>query len=193
MRQLHILFNSAKTWHVIVCWFLCYAPNLPVLNQKLFWTSEQNNFRLSSGKFGAKRRNQQTINCQVLAELNKIWSCLIFIKLYQLWNQKALWHHCTTTKVFIGFFESSFQILSHFFVVFFCFYSRCRDWGEKIKEILNAYLKTNMIFVTDKSLLEAPIDASTIPQYDKILLLIYMKSSEHFVYINCSECQIKNN
>ena len=29
MRQLHILFNSAKTWHVIVCWFLCFAPNLP--------------------------------------------------------------------------------------------------------------------------------------------------------------------
>ena len=23
MRQLHILFNKAKTWHRIVCWFLC--------------------------------------------------------------------------------------------------------------------------------------------------------------------------
>ena len=39
-------------------------------------------FRFSSGKFGGKHRNQQTIICQVLAELNKIWSCLIFIKLY---------------------------------------------------------------------------------------------------------------
>ena len=67
MRQLHILFNSAKTWHVIVCWFLCFAPNLPELNLKLFWTSEQNNFRFSSGKFGGKHRNQQTIPCQVLA------------------------------------------------------------------------------------------------------------------------------
>ena len=52
IRQLHILFNLAKTWHVIVCWFLCFPPNLPELNLKLFWTSEQNNFRFSSGKFG---------------------------------------------------------------------------------------------------------------------------------------------
>ena len=118
-------------------------------------------------------------------------------KRYQLRLQKALWHHCMTTKVFIGFPESSFQILSHFFVLF-CFYSRCRDWGEKIKEILNAYLKnkqnfmmTNRIFVTGKFLLEALILASTNPQYDKILLLSYMKSSEHVAYINCSECQKK--
>ena len=41
MRQLHILFNSAKTWHEIVCWFLCFAPNLPELSLKLFWTPEQ--------------------------------------------------------------------------------------------------------------------------------------------------------
>ena len=24
MRQLHILLNSAKTWHVSVCWFVCF-------------------------------------------------------------------------------------------------------------------------------------------------------------------------
>ena len=41
------------------------------------------------------------------------------------------------------------------------------------------------------SLLEALILASTNPQYDKILLLSYMKSSEHVAYINCSECQKK--
>ena len=29
MRQLHILFNSAKTWRVIVCWFLCFTSNSP--------------------------------------------------------------------------------------------------------------------------------------------------------------------
>ena len=83
MRQLHILFNSAKRWHVIVCWFLWFSPNLPELRKKLFWTSEQNNFLCSSGRFGGKYRNQQTITCQVLAELNKIWSCLIFTKLYK--------------------------------------------------------------------------------------------------------------
>ena len=82
-RQLHILFNSAKTWHVIVCWYMCFPPNLPELNLKLFLTSEQNNFSFSLVKFGGKHRNQQTFTCQVLAELNKIWSCLIFIKLYQ--------------------------------------------------------------------------------------------------------------
>ena len=55
--------------------------NLPELNLKLFCSDVQTNFRFSSGKFEGKHRNQQTITCQVLAELNKIWSCLIFIKL----------------------------------------------------------------------------------------------------------------
>ena len=82
MRQFYILFNSAKTWHVIVCWFLCFPPNLPELNLKLFCSDVQNNFRFSSGKFGGKHRNQQTITSQVLTEFNKISSSLIFIKLY---------------------------------------------------------------------------------------------------------------
>ena len=59
IRQLHISFNSAKTWHVIVCWFLCFPPNLHELNLNMFWTSEQNNFRFSSCKFGEKHRNNK--------------------------------------------------------------------------------------------------------------------------------------
>ena len=59
---------------------LCFPKNLSELNLKLFSSGVRNNFRLSSGKFGAKHRNQQTITSQVLAELNKIWSCLLFIK-----------------------------------------------------------------------------------------------------------------
>ena len=57
-----------------------------------------------------------------------------------------------------------------------------------IKEILS----------TGKSLSEAFILTSTNPQYDKILFIDlsvqYMKttSSEHAVYMNCSECQNKN-
>ena len=51
------------------------------LNLKFFCSDVQNNFKFSSGKFGGKHRNQQKITCQVLAELNKIWSCQIFIKL----------------------------------------------------------------------------------------------------------------
>ena len=52
-------------------------------------------------------------------------------------------------------------------------------------------------FDTGKSLSEALIFASTNPQYDNRLFIElrvqYMKitSSEHVVYINCSECQNK--
>ena len=51
---------------------------------------------------------------------------------------------------------------------------------------------------TGKSMSEALILAATNPQYDKRLFIDlpvqYMKttSSEHVVYINCSECQYKN-
>ena len=88
----------------------CWGPNNPInqgipeLNLKLFLTSEHNNFRFSSGKLGGKHRNQQTITCQVLAELNEIWSCLIFIKLYQ--NKKALF----TDPIFIEGFALSQQL-----------------------------------------------------------------------------------
>ena len=94
MRQLHISFNPAKTWRWWFCWFLCFALNLPELNLNLFWTSEQNNFGFSSGKFGAKHKNQQTITRQVLAELNEIWICLIFIfirGLTKFWDHRCMW------------------------------------------------------------------------------------------------------
>ena len=54
------------------------------------------------------------------------------------------------------------------------------------------------IFVTGKSFSEELFLTSTNPQYDKRLFIElrvqYMKiaSSEHVVYINCSECQNKN-
>ena len=67
MRQLHILFNSAKTWLVIVCWFLCFAPNLPELNLKLFCSDVQNNFRFSSGKFGGN------------TEIDKQWHVMFWL------------------------------------------------------------------------------------------------------------------
>ena len=46
MRQLHSLFNEAKTWHWIVCWFLCIYLFLPVFawcahKIVLFWSAEQ--------------------------------------------------------------------------------------------------------------------------------------------------------
>ena len=88
MRQLHIIFNSAKTWHVIVCWFLCFPLNLPELNLKLFWTSEQNNFRLSSGKFRGKHWNQQTITWHVKFWLNWIKYGVVSYSLICIKNRK---------------------------------------------------------------------------------------------------------
>jgi hypothetical protein len=41
--------------------FLCFSPNLPELNIKLFCSDVQNNKRFRAGKFGGKDRNQQTI------------------------------------------------------------------------------------------------------------------------------------
>jgi hypothetical protein len=55
-----------------------------------------------------------------------------------------------------------------------------------------------VVVITGKSFSEALILASTNPQYHKRLFIElqvqYMKiaSSEHAVYINCSECQNKN-
>ena len=69
MRQLHTFFYQTKTWHVIVCWFLCFTPfslNLPDLNLKLFWTSKQNNFRFKSGKFRGKwGKTQKSTNNRI--------------------------------------------------------------------------------------------------------------------------------
>ena len=36
-------------------------------------------FLLKTGKNGEKHRNQQTIRCQVLACMKKMWICLVFI------------------------------------------------------------------------------------------------------------------
>ena len=47
MRQLHILFNSAKTWHVDFCVFPQISSDLPELNLKLFCSDVKNNFRFS--------------------------------------------------------------------------------------------------------------------------------------------------
>ena len=50
-----------------------------------FWSAEQfyDHFMQEPSKNWEIQLNQQTIWSQVLAELNKIWSCLIFIKLYK--------------------------------------------------------------------------------------------------------------
>ena len=44
-------FYQTKRWHGNVCWFLCFYLNWHDRNLKLFWTSNQNNFRFWSCKF----------------------------------------------------------------------------------------------------------------------------------------------
>ena len=76
---------SSKEKHVHTMYSLMNMTQLRIIFNEL------NNFRFSTGKFGGKHRNQQTITFQVLAELNKIWSYLIFIKLYSA-NLKRLFN-----------------------------------------------------------------------------------------------------
>ena len=89
MRELQILFNQPKTWHRIVCWLSWIYLFLPVLLHdviiKLFCRSKQKSLwshHATTGKNREIQLKQQTIRCQVLDSLNKIWSRLISINLY---------------------------------------------------------------------------------------------------------------
>ena len=71
--------------------------------------------------------------------------------------------------------------------------------NEKNWQLLHSFV----ILYTGKSFSEPRILASTNPQYDKRLFIEFTSSvhenyklrtsGEHVVYINCSECQNKNN
>ena len=55
--------------------------------------------------------NQQTIRCQVLADMIKIWSCLIFIKLYEIFSVYLL-DNMKIGQVSLGFAKHSIQPLN---------------------------------------------------------------------------------
>ena len=75
-------------------------------------------------------------------------------------------------------------------------WSALDEWGSGGR-CIRLDKEINRMSDTGKSLSEAFILTSTNPQYDKRLFIDlpvqYMKttSSEHFLYINCSECQNK--
>ena len=72
MRQLHVFSIKPKhDMRLFVDFYVFYhfSLNLPELNLKLFYSADQNNFRFISGKFRGKHRNQQTISCQIFAQL----------------------------------------------------------------------------------------------------------------------------
>ena len=63
MRQLHIFSIKPKldVWLLVdFCVFPRFYLNLPELNLKLFWTSEGNNFRFSSGKYLKRKTGKNT-------------------------------------------------------------------------------------------------------------------------------------
>ena len=60
--------------------FPCFYQFLYDVIIKLFCFDLQNNFT-RTGKNREIQLDQPTIRCQVLGSLNKMWSCLIFIKL----------------------------------------------------------------------------------------------------------------
>ena len=95
-KQLHIFSIKPKLdirLFVYFCVFPRFSLNVPELNLKLFWTAEKNNFRFSSGKFREKwGKTQKSTNnlMSIFGLLEKIWSCLIFIKLYRTWEISAI-------------------------------------------------------------------------------------------------------
>ena len=62
-------------------------------NKTILWSD-----RARTWKFREIQVNQQTIRCQVLAWVQKIWSCLLFIKLYNNihtdYSLKNKWEKC---------------------------------------------------------------------------------------------------
>ena len=54
--------------------------------------------------------NQQTIRCQVLADMIKIWSCLIFIKLYCTHSRISIERNRT---LIVGLFGENILVISY--------------------------------------------------------------------------------
>ena len=133
MRQLHVLFNSAKTWHVIVCWLLCFPLNLPDLNLKLFCSDVQNNFRFSSGKFGENTEINKQSHVKFLLNWIKYGAvsyslsftlCCEQIRIVTNWKFHEIWKKIVWCV-----------IISQFFWLFFfnyqtCFFQWCQITGS---------------------------------------------------------------
>ena len=92
-RLIHIVFNLAKIWQLIVCWFLCFypfLPFLPVVNLKLFWKSKQNKFGFATGKNWKKTEiNKQMVvkfwfNCRKYGAIFYWLSCIDLRKAKEL-------------------------------------------------------------------------------------------------------------
>ena len=77
MRQLQNLFNQAKTWHLIVCWFLCSsakAPKYLSLPSKMDWSCKANVFE-EVHIFIASHLcwSLQNCNCSHQKKKNRVW------------------------------------------------------------------------------------------------------------------------
>ena len=85
-----------------------------------------------TGKNREIQLNQQTIWCQVLDWLNKLWSCLIFIKLYYLVFLfffdlgKKSWYISGMYAGFIGIWIGEVQIYLSKLICFLSIYISCK-------------------------------------------------------------------
>ena len=117
--SIFFLLNQNLTYDC--CWFLCFYLNLPDLNLKLFWTSKQNNFRFWSGKFSQIQvKTQKSTNNPMssFGLIEKIWSCLIFMKLYVLTTYLYLSIFCLCCK-FIKYICTYVSV--PFYIIFFTY------------------------------------------------------------------------
>ena len=95
------------------------------------------------------------------------------------------WLCFISCNILCNIWDSNFKI---------CQIPNCRIWynGQK------THIAFSMFPIQVKKFSEALTLASTNPQYDKRLFIelqvqcMEIPSSEHVVYINCSECQNKN-
>ena len=81
LRQFHIFFNQAKTWHWIVCWFLCIYLFLPVFawyDHKivLFGSAEQYHDHIMQ-KLVKTGKNIKQAYVKLWLKLNRICSCIL--------------------------------------------------------------------------------------------------------------------
>ena len=83
--QMHCNIQHDMRLFVDFCVYPRFSLNLPEQNLKLFCTAEENNFRFSAGEFKEKGgKTQKSINnlLSSFGWIEKIWICLLFIKLY---------------------------------------------------------------------------------------------------------------
>ena len=138
---------------------------------------------------------------------------IIFQDIFGLFSQVLIFLKTPNAEILVRVFHvptlalfstvlSNFAIWAGLQCLIFLLQLLCVKFATETKSLIieaHFFFLDRISQITGKSLSEPLIFASTNPQYDDRLfielLVQYMKiaCSEHVVYINCSECQNKNN